>query len=99
MVTKYNKDARTLIGLFNEATALLNFGLAVQRSEGFSTLGDTRVEKHYSIKISTSQRFWFKHLRMRGLTARDDNPNKIHEEVVSPEIISLWPTVVQTLEV
>ena len=99
MVTKYERDARTLIGLFNEARALLTFGLAVQRSESFSTLGDARVEKHYRMKISTSQRFWFKHLRMRGLTARDDNPNEIHEEIVSPEIISLWPTVVQTLEV
>ena len=51
------------------------------------------------MKISKSQTFWFKDLRMRGLTARNDNPNEVHEEIVSPEIISLWPTVVQTLEV
>ena len=51
------------------------------------------------MKISTSQNFSFKDLRMSGLTARDDDPNEIHGEIVSPEIISLWPTVVQTLEV
>ena len=51
------------------------------------------------MKISTSQDFWFKDLRMRGLTARDDNPDEVHEEIISPEIISLWPTVVQPLEV
>lgn len=99
MVTKHDRYARTLIGFFNEARALLNFGLAAQRSEGFRTLGDARVEKHYNMKISTSQRFWFKHLLMRVLTARDDDPNEIHEEIVSPEIISLWPTVVQPLKV
>ena len=36
---------------------------------------------------------------MHGLTARDDDPNKIHEKIVCPEIISLWPTVFHTFEV
>ena len=44
--------------------------------------------------ISTSQDFWLKDLCMGGLTPRDDDPDEVHEEIVSPEIVSLWPTVV-----
>ena len=31
------------------------------------------------------------------LTARDDNPDKVHEEIIAPEIVCFWPAVCKTL--
>lgn len=34
-----------------------------------------------------------------GLTGRHNDPNEIQEEVIAPEVVSLWPTVGQTIEI
>ena len=42
---------------------------------------------------------WTRSLRRSTLTAGDDDPDEIHEEVVAPKVVRFWSTVCKTLMV
>lgn len=81
---------------FLEVTiALRCSGLLVQKFESYCTFGDTAVKQDYEAPFNV---FSFPpKSRMFALTSWYHNPDEIHEEIISPEVIRFWPTVCKAL--
>ena len=81
---------------FLEVTVALRCsGLLVQNLERFRTLGDAAVKQDYEAPLNV---FSFpSKLRMFALTSWYHNPDEVHEEIISPEVIRFRPTVCKAL--
>lgn len=88
---------QTLIRFFEVAVALCRSGLLVQHFERLCTFRDAAVKQDYGTTISIV--FLDLGTRTCALTAWYHNPNEVHEEIISPEVIRFWPTVCQTFDV
>jgi hypothetical protein len=72
----------------------------VKGLEGSGDCSDA-AHKQYCKKMSVMSfptvmfcKFGYRFVRRQGqLTAREDHPDEVHEEIISPEIQKLWPRV------
>ena len=90
-----NSVFKTSIQFLEVTVALRSSGLLVQNFERFCTLGDAAVKQDYEAPLNV---FSFPlNARMFALTSWYHNPDEIHEEIISPEVIRFWPTVCKAL--
>ena len=86
---------KTSIQFLEVTVALRCSGLLVQGFERYCTFGDAAVKQDYKAPLNV---FSFPpNSRMFALTSWYYNPDEIHEEIISPEVISFWPTVCKAL--
>ena len=88
---------QTLVCFLDMANILCPSGLLVQSFEGLCTFGDTAVKQDLISRLSIV--FLDLYIRAFALTAWYHNPDEVHEEIIHPEVICLWPTIRQALDV
>lgn len=72
-------------------------GLLVQGFEGLCTFGNTAVKQDLTSRLSIV--FLDPCIWAFALTAWYYNPDEVHEEIIHPEVVCLWPTICQALDV